>query len=185
MSYLEIKESAENTSRTLISVVYYVNLVLCIIAMIAGIAMIIDYEDVGIYVIIAAVIYIFWLTLLKALLDTFVNISVKLDRDKEIIKDLQKMVSLLEGINKPKVEEPKPSDINIEKVNTNKPKPAKIDKTKISEAHSEIKVDLENEILGEIIAGNEMNARLMLMQKKGLSLGAAIAFIEETKNNIK
>lgn len=185
MSYLEIKESAENTSRTLISVVYYVNLVLCIIAMIAGVVMIIDYEDVGIYVIIAAVIYIFWLTLLKALLDTFVNISVKLDRDREIIKELQKMVSLLEKMNKPKIEEAKPSIINTNNNNTIKTEPVKIDKNKVEKMHSEINSELDNTILDEIIAGNEMNARLMLMQKKGLSLGAAIAFIEETKNNIK
>ena len=30
-----------------------------------------------------------------------------------------------------------------------------------------------------------MNARLLLMQKKGLSLSVAVAFIEETKNNLK
>lgn len=102
MSNLEIKESAESTSRTLISAVYYV---LCIIALIAGVAIILDNEDVGLYVIIAAIIiYIFGLTLLKALFDTFVNISVKLDRDKEIIRELQKMVSLLEKIDKPKIE---------------------------------------------------------------------------------
>ena len=183
MSNLEIKESAESTSRTLISVVYYVNLVLCIIALIAGVAIILDNEDVGLYVIIAAIIYIFWLTLLKALFDTFVNISVKLDRDKEIIRELQKMVSLLEKIDKPKIEESKPKNVDTNK--DNKTEPVKIDKNKDEEIRSEIKTELDDEILGEIIAGNEMSARLMLMQKKGLSLSAAIAFIEDTKNNIK
>ena len=183
MSNLEIKESAESTSRTLISVVYYVNLVLCIIALIAGVAIILDNEDVGLYVIIAAIIYIFWLTLLKALFDTFVNISVKLDRDKEIIRELQKMVSLLEKIDKPKIEESKPKNVDTNK--DNKTEPVKIDKNKVEKIHSEIKSELDDEILGEIIAGNEMSARLMLMQKNGLSLSAAIAFIEDTKNNIK
>ena len=183
MSNLEIKESAESTSRTLISVVYYVNLVLCIIALIAGVAIILDNEDVGLYVIIAAIIYIFWLTLLKALFDTFVNISVKLDRDKEIIRELQKMVSLLEKIDNPKIEESKPK--NVDANTDNKTEPVKIDKNKDEEIRSEIKSELDDVILDEIIAGNEMSARLMLMQKKGLSLSAAIAFIEETKNNIK
>lgn len=183
MSNLEIKESAESTSRTLISVVYYVNLVLCIIALIAGVAIILDNEDVGLYVIIAAIIYIFWLTLLKALFDTFVNISVKLDRDKEIIRELQNMVLLLKKIDKPKIEESKPKNVDTNK--DNKTEPVKIDKNKVEKIRSEIKTELDDEILGEIIAGNEMSARLMLMQKKGLSLSAAIAFIEDTKNNIK
>ena len=185
MSNLEIKGSAESTSRTLIRVVYYVNLVLCIIALVAGVAIILDNESVGLYVIIAAIIYIFWLTLLKALFDTFVNISVKLDRDKEIIMVLQNMVSLLEKINEPKIEESKPSIANTDNDNTIKAEPVKIDKNKVEKIRSEIKSELDDEILGEIIAGNEMSARLMLMQKKGLSLSAAIAFIEETKNSIK
>ena len=49
MNNLEIKESAESTSRTLISVVYFVNLVLSIIALIAGIAIMLDDEFVGLY----------------------------------------------------------------------------------------------------------------------------------------
>ena len=44
---------------------------------------------------------------------------------------------------------------------------------------------LDDEILSDIIAGKEMNARLLLMQKKGLSLDAAIAYINEIKDKIK
>ena len=186
MSNLEIKESAENTSRTLISAVYYVNLVLSIIALIAGVAIILDNESVGLYVIIGSIVYILWLILLKTLFETFVNISVKLDRDKDIIRELQKMVSLLEKMNKPKSEESTLSAINTGKDNPRiNAKTVKIDENKVEKIRSEIKSELDNEILREIVAGNEMTARLMLMQKKGLSLSAAIAFIEETKNNIK
>ena len=185
MSNLEIKESAESTSRTLISVVYYVNLILSIIALITGVAILLDDEFVGLYLIIGAVVYIFWLILLKALFDTFVNISVKLDRDKQIIKELQNMASLLEKISKPKSEDVKPATVIAEKPNTIKAEPVKTDKNKVEKIRSEVKSELDDEILGEIIAGNDMDARLMLMQKKGLSLSAAVAYIEETKNSIK
>lgn len=185
MSNLEIKESAESTSRTLISVVYYVNLILSIIALFAGVAILLDDEFVGVYVIIGGVIYIFWLILLKALFDTFVNISVKLDRDKEIIGELRNIVSLLDKMNKTKSVGVKPSPVNAEMPSTTKVESVKIDMNKVEKIRSEVKSELDDEILGEIIAGNDMNARLMLMQKKGLSLNAAIAYIEETKNNIK
>jgi hypothetical protein len=95
------------------------------------------------------------------------------------------MVSLLEKINEPKIEESKPSIANTDNDNTIKAEPVKIDKNKVEKIRSEIKSELDDVILDEIIAGNEMSARLMLMQKKGLSLSAAIAFIEETKNSIK
>ena len=185
MSNLEIKESAESTSRTLISVVYYVNLVLSIIALIAGVAIILDDELVGLYVIIASIVYIFWLILLKALFDTFVNISVKLDRGNDIIKELQKMVSLLEKMNKPSNVEIKPTPKEVENNVSIKKEEPKIDKDKEEKARAKVKTELDGKILSEIIAGNEMNARLMLMQQKGLSLSAAVAFIEETKNNLK
>ena len=183
MSNLEIKSNAEGTTRGLISIVYYFNLIACIILLLIGIFVLPDVAEYGLFLILAGIIYIFWLTLLKSLFDTFVNISVKLDRDKEIIRELQKMVSLLEKIDKPKIEESKPKNVDTNK--DNKTEPVKIDKNKVEKIRSEIKTELDDEILGEIIAGNEMSARLMLMQKKGLSLSAAIAFIEDTKNNIK
>lgn len=183
MSNLEIKSNAEGTTRGLISIVYYFNLIACIILLLIGIFVLPDVAEYGLFLILAGIIYIFWLTLLKSLFDTFVNISVKLDRDKEIIMELQKMVSLLEKIDKPKIEESKPK--NIDANTDNKTEPVKIDKNKDEEIRSEIKSELDDVILDEIIAGNEMSARLILMQKKGLSLSAAIAFIEETKNNIK
>ena len=186
MSNLEIKSNAEGTTRGLISVVYYFNLIACVILLLIGIFVLPDVAEHGLFLILAGIIYIFWLTLLKSLFDTFVNISVKLDRDKDIIRELQKMVSLLEKMNKPKSEESTLSAINTEKDNPRiNAKTVKMDENKVEKIRSEIKSELDNEILGEIVAGNEMTARLMLMQKKGLSLSAAIAFIEETKNNIK
>lgn len=46
-------------------------------------------------------------------------------------------------------------------------------------------IDIDDEVLGEIISGNEMAAQFILRQKKGLSLEAAIAYINEIKNQIK
>lgn len=185
MSNLEIRESAESTSRSLINVVYYLNLVISIIAIIGGVVTILDNEYVGLYIIIAATIYIFWIILLKSLFDTFVNISVKLDRKKDIIRELQRVVSLLEKMNSTKNENKEPTSVIVKKNNPIQPDRVKIDKNKLEEISSELNIDLDNEILGEIIAGNEINARLMLMQKKGLSLDAAITYINKIKNDIK
>ena len=49
----------------------------------------------------------------------------------------------------------------------------------------EEKVVEENRIIDTIVAGNEMDARLMLMQNKGLSLTAAISYINDIKGKLK
>ena len=85
MSNLEINLNAEGTTRSLISVVYYFNLIACIILLLIGIFALPDVAEYGLFLILAGIIYIFWLTLLKSLFDTFVNISVKLDRDKSLV----------------------------------------------------------------------------------------------------
>lgn len=185
MSNLEIKSNAEGTTRGLISVVYYFNLIACVILLLIGIFVLPDVAEHGLFLILAGIIYIFWLTLLKSLFDTFVNISVKLDRDKDIIRELQKISLSLENMSKSKIENSKESYVNIEMNHQVNSDEVKEDKVKVENVRSEVTTALDDEILSDIIAGKEINARLLLMQKKGLSLSAAVAFIEETKNNLK
>ncbi len=119
MANLEVKESAEGTSRSLIGVVYYFNLILGIIAFLVGIVMVLDREEVGLYPILVAIIFIFWLTLLKALFDTFVNISVKLDKTDSVIRELESIEQLLVKINdnlkSPKLNEQVSSPASVQK----------------------------------------------------------------------
>ena len=96
-----------------------------------------------------------------------------------------RQVSLLEKMSKPKNEDVKPAPVMPQKSNAIKVEPAIVDKDMVEKVRAEVKSELDDEILGEIIAGNDMNAQLMLMQKKGLSLSAAVTYIEETKNSIK
>ena len=185
MSNLEIKSNAEGTTRGLISVVYYFNLIACVILLLIGFFVLPDVAEHGLFLILAGIIYIFWLTLLKSLFDTFVNISVKLDRDKDIIRELQKISLSLENMSKSKNENSKESYVNIEMNHQVNSDEVKVDKVKVENVRSEVTTALDDEILSDIIAGKEMNARLLLMQKKGLSLDAAIAYINEIKDKIK
>ena len=185
MSNLEIKSNAEGTTRDLISVVYYFNLIACVILLLIGIFVLPDVAEHGLFLILAGIIYIFWLTLLKSLFDTFVNISVKLDRDKDIIRELQKISLSLENMSKSKIENSKESYVNIEMNHQVNSDEVKEDKVKVENVRSEVTTALDDEILSDIIAGKEINARLLLMQKKGLSLDAAIAYINEIKDKIK
>ena len=95
MANLEIKESAEGTSRSLIGVVFYFNLIVCIIALLAGVVMVLDKVESGLYLIIVAVVSMFWLTLMKALFDTFVNISIKLDKTDAVVSELKSIENML------------------------------------------------------------------------------------------
>ena len=190
MANLEVKESAESTSRSLIGVVYYFNLILGIIAFLVGIVMVLDGEEVGLYPILVAVIFIFWLTLLKALFDTFVNISVKLDKTDSVIRELESIEQLLVKINdnlkSPKLNEQVSSPASVQKNDVEKEElPSVFEKEKVESVKSTSSSEIENRIIDTIVAGNEMDARLMLMQNKGLSLTAAISYINDIKGKLK
>ena len=190
MANLEVKESAEGTSRSLIGVVYYFNLILGIIAFLVGIVMVLDGEEVGLYPILVAVIFIFWLTLLKALFDTFVNISVKLDKTDSVIRELESIEQLLVKINdnlkSPKLNEQVSSPASVQKNDVEKEElPSVFEKEKVESVKSTSSSEIENRIIDTIVAGSEMDARLMLMQNKGLSLTAAISYINDIKGKLK
>jgi hypothetical protein len=88
-------------------------------------------------------------------------------------------------MSKSKIENSKESYVNIEMNHQVNSDEVKEDKVKVENVRSEVTTALDDEILSDIIAGKEINARLLLMQKKGLSLDAAIAYINEIKDKIK
>ena len=182
---VSIRENAESRSQTLINVVYFVNLSVCIIGIIAGLIILFDEFELGLIMIISSIILTLFIILIKALFDTFVNISIKLDAEKSILIEIEKIRVLLNNMN---------NDLSKTN-NTNIPQPAttpnsstkkiiqpvvkpKTDNTKTSDP------DLDNTILGEIMSGNDVQARYILMQKKGLSLNAAIEYINNIKTTI-
>ena len=175
MKTTTIRESAESTSRTLISVVYYVNLLLCIIALISGAIIFIDEVWLGLVVIISSIVLILSITLIRALFDTFINISEKLNYTKHILTELEKIETSVKNLNNT---QPIPTKDIAKSTDTAKQPttPQPIPKPKTKE-----EIDLENTILEEIIAGNDIHARHLLMQKKGLSLNAAIEYINKIK----
>ena len=63
--------------------------------------------------------------------------------------------------------------------------PSVFEKEKVESVKSTSSSEIENRIIDTIVAGNEMDARLMLMQNKGLSLTAAISYINDIKGKLK
>ena len=190
MSKSEIRESAESTSRTIIDVIYYLNLVLSAIAIIVGVALILDYEEeLGTMIIAFTIIETISIILLRAITNVFINISLKLDTEEESLARLQKIESLLRSISS----NIKPAEENQIVKKTKKqdtvhqaatPKPSTPQKDSTSKNVDVLATDFDNEVLGEIVAGNELNARRILMTQKGLSLTAAIAYIEDIKKQM-
>ena len=195
MANLEIKESAEGTSRSLIGVVFYFNLIVCIIALLAGVVMVLDKVESGLYLIIVAVVSMFWLTLMKALFDTFVNISIKLDKTDAVVSELKSIENMLAKVceNQQQLKSdsvPKEIDCNVstireEKVVKKDKSPSVINEVKEDDAKSKELSEAEQKIINAIHAGNEMHARLMLMQIKGMSLDATIAYVNDVKKQLK
>ena len=98
MKNATIKENAESTSRTLVTLVYYVYLLICILALFSGAIILIDELEIGLIVIAASIIFILFITLTRALFDTFINISEKLDYSKHILAELQQIERSLKNL---------------------------------------------------------------------------------------
>ena len=175
MKNATIKENAESTSRSLVTFVYYVYLLICILALCSGAIILIDELEIGLIIIAASIIFILFITLIRALFDTFINISEKLDYSKHILAELQQIERSLKNLQNTQSTS---TQDKTKIVDTNKqPETSQI----IDKPKTEEEIDLENTILGEIIAGNDIHARHLLMQKKGLSLNAAIEYINKIK----
>ena len=181
-----IYENAENTSRTLNSVVYCVGMLLCIIAFIGGVIIFFDELGLGLLVIASSIVAALSIVLIRALVDVIINISVKLSNEQYILIELQKIRNILNGIENNSKKEDAPiqtvsssGDVVCKKYEV---EPAVSNTANIHVTTQES--DLDNMILGEIASGNEIQARYLLMQKMGLSLNAAIEYINKMKAGI-
>ena len=180
MNSFEIKESAESTARSIVKFFYYFNVIIIGIAIIAGVVVALSGGGwAGILTIVVAIWYLLIIVLFKALLDIFINISIKLDNGNKIVAKVQKIEMLLAEMSSKTKQQLLKEIVEEEKPNPSQEKP-NADIKEMPHAE-ESKIEMENEILGFIIAGDELKARQMLMLKRGLSLKAAIDYIENLK----
>ena len=182
----KIYENAENTTRMLNSVVYCVGLLLCIIAFIGGVIIFFDELELGLLVIASSIVAALSIVLIRALVDTIINISVKLCNEQDILIELQKIRNILNRIEN----NSKKEDAPIQAVSSSGDvvrKKYEVEPVVLNTANIPVTTqnsDLDNMILGEIASGNEIKARYLLMQKMGLSLNAAIEYINKIKAGI-
>ena len=115
--------------------------------------------------------------LANALCGIFVNISLELDNEKAILKELK----LLNNYLKEEKELPAYKPIIIEEV-TEEESVVEMD---IPKEHYEVDYELEKEVYEKIVEGKDMDARILLIQKKGMSIPAAINFIQTIKNSLQ
>ena len=172
MKKIEINETAEQTSRNLIDVVCTICLIGCIITAIFGmVAWAESGFAVGGTIIIIAIISIFSIILLKALLHTFINISSKLDYCGEILRTIEKI-------------EAQHSMPNIEEETTTQQKQevVKLDITKVDDSKKMFDNEFNTEIINLINAGKELDARSILIRKKNMSLSGAVSYIDYLTN---
>ena len=81
MNNFDIKESAETTARSIINFAYYFSVIIIVVAVISGVIIALSEDEVfGLLIIGVAILYLPIVLLLRALLDTFINISIKLIR---------------------------------------------------------------------------------------------------------
>ena len=91
-----IDESAEKTSLSIMNVFYCVNLILCVLAFIAALIAIFNESfGIGVCIIIPTIIYLLFVVLFDALCKTFVNISLKLDKENAILEELKRLNNYL------------------------------------------------------------------------------------------
>ena len=166
MNKIEINETAEQTSRNLIDVVCTIYLIGCIITAILGVVAWAESGfAVGGPIIIIAIISIFSIILLKALLHTFINISSKLDYCGEILRSIEK--------------------IKEETATIQKQEDVKLDITKVDNSKTMFDNEFNTEIINLINAGKELDAKSILIRKKNMSLSSAVSYIDYLKNLTK
>lgn len=187
MKKIEINETAEQTSRNLIDVVCTICLIGCIITAIFGVVAWAESDfAVGGTIIIIAIISIFSIILLKALLHTFINISSKLDYCGEILRTIEK-IEAQHSI--PNIEEETSNSIlqNKEEETTTQQKQevVKLDITKVDDSKTMFDNEFNTEIINLINAGKELDARSILIRKKNMSLSGAVSYIDYLTNLMK
>ena len=60
-----------------------------------------------------------------------------------------------------------------------------IKETNIPQKQHEFDYEFEKEVYEKIVEGKDMEARILLIQKKGLSVPAAIAYIQTIKDSLQ
>lgn len=163
---------AESVAKLLNNVIYYLNLLGCIILFIVGICLLpgIGWES-GIAYIVIAIFYILFTVFFRNVVNIIIDISEKLDVLPLELHAIRKSVD----------------DCARKYENNTIKQPASVGNTSDnSNVVFEPKYNdsLDNSILEDIIKGNEIRARYTLMQKKGLSLTAAIEYINKIKADI-
>lgn len=179
-----IDESAEKTSLSIMNVFYCVNLILCVLAFIAALIAIFNESfGIGVCIIIPTIIYLLFVVLFDALCKTFVNISLKLDKENAILEELKRLNNYLKKEER-KVSKKDNSD-EIEAVIKEMTEQENIKETNIPQKQHKFDYEFEKEVYEKIVEGKDMEARILLIQKKELSVPAAIAYIQTIKDSLQ
>ena len=97
MYYDDIRSGAEQTARKMTSFLFIVSLIFCFVLAGAGIYFLANSEEadniIGYALLFLSVISIFWTILYWALVDIFINISVKLNPLQEILWKFERIES--------------------------------------------------------------------------------------------
>lgn len=182
MGNSEINKTAEDTSRKLIDVFYLVNILFCIIVILVGFLICINYDiSRGIIVIFIAIVGIVSGALTKALLHTFVNISIKLSMGVELLKKLDDIEKKMKIMNLDSLREQ--SEVNQTTVPI---KNIVIDNSKLDGDNIQLHTDYMDEELDRIILeligeGKILDARSLLIRKKNMTFSSADAYVEKLR----
>ena len=165
MDKIEINKTAETTSRKYIDVVYWCSILLCVVAIFIGFKIGADYGFIpGGVIIIVSIVAIISSVLTRAILHTFVNISSRLSIGEELLKKLESIETLM--INNNSVSPQEMSVID------------EIDAKKIDDN------DLDESLIDLINQGKILDARSILIEKKGVSFSDADSYIKMLKNRV-
>lgn len=184
-----IDETAESTSLSLINVFYVVNLILSIIAIIVGIVTLEHSVGGGLTIIVLTIIYLLFVILVRALCQIFINISLKLDNENAVLEEIKILNAYLK--EKGETLQFSASKSMVEENEESTTSSAFVEETLVEEEEDLVPIvkhtfdyELEKEVFNKIREGKELEARTMLIQKKGLSELAAKEYIETIKDTL-
>ena len=99
MNYDNIRSDAEQTARKMTSFLFIVSIIICIIIAAVGIRFLANGTEkdnfIGYIILFVDLILLFWSILYQALIDTFINISVKLNPLQELLWKAERIESNL------------------------------------------------------------------------------------------
>lgn len=180
-------DSAEKTTISISDVFYYVILILSIITIILGLVISVNETiSLGLIIVVAAVINIFVALLSRALIQTIVNISLKLDVGADILKK----ISIIESLLPTEQNAPKPANPNKPISNVVCEKTSKVEEPKVygvekvADLIDEQPNELDKEVIELISKGKELDARSLLIRFKDMSFSGAISYIENIKSKM-